>query len=188
MHQRAPDANVYDVPFFAKNRILSNEMCQILVFLLHKSPKYRFQSLEQVKEQLILLRKNIFATTRMLRQLLGHPYLPGENLPELSPNQKIDFRDQEISKFSLKYLAKFVCEHPIQSICINGGSIPIKRIQTDSLVKLELRDSGLFSEDLFILSQVLKNNTSLKHIDLSKNMIGYTYVQERKVLEIKMKN
>jgi hypothetical protein len=31
-------------------------------------------------------------------------------------------------------------------------------------------------------------NNSITSINLSKNMIGYTYMDERKVLEIKMKN
>jgi hypothetical protein len=35
---------------------------------------------------------------------------------------------------------------------------------------------------------VLRVNTSITSINLSKNMIGYTYMDERKVLEIKMKN
>lgn len=34
----------------------------------------------------------------------------------------------------------------------------------------------------------MKDNHSIQHINLAKNMIGYTYVQERKILEIKMKN
>jgi len=93
-----------------------------------------------------------------------------------------------MNKFSLKYLAKFICEFRIESICINGGPMPLERVKSNSLVELNLRDQGLYSEDLFILSQVLKHNTSLTSINLSKNMIGYTYVEERKVLEIKMKN
>lgn len=35
---------------------------------------------------------------------------------------------------------------------------------------------------------MLRTNTSITHLNLSKNMIGYTYMDERKVLEIKMKN
>jgi hypothetical protein len=50
------------VPFFAQKRIISNELCQALVHLLHKNPKYRYQNLAQVKESLLELRKNIFAT------------------------------------------------------------------------------------------------------------------------------
>lgn len=41
-----------------------------------------------------------------------------------------------------------------------------------------MRDQGLFSEDLFVLAKVLKENTSLHTINLSKNMIGFTYVDE----------
>ena len=96
-----------------------------------------------------------------------------------------------MDKFSLKYLAKFICEYEIESICIHGRvdkPMPIRSIQNDQLVVLKLRDTGLYSEDLFIISQVLKNNSSITEVDLSKNMIGLTYVDEKDVLEIKMKN
>ena len=56
------------------------------------------------------------------------------------------------------------------------------------MVELNLRDQGLYSEDLFIISQVLKDNSSLREINLSKNMIGFTYVDERSMLEIKLRN
>lgn len=46
----------------------------------------------------------------------------------------------------------------------------------------------MYSEDLYVLSQVLKGNNSLQKIDLSKNMIGFTYVDERSMLEIKLRN
>ena len=103
----------------------------------------------------------------------------------------VDFRGKDMNKFSLKYLAKFICEYDIESVCINGSfdrPMPIRAIQSNTLVSLNLRDTGLYSEDLFIISQVIKGNTSLRDIDLSKNMIGLTYVDEREVLEIKMKN
>jgi len=38
------------------------------------------------------------------------------------------------------------------------------------------------------LAQVLKGNNSLQYINLSKNMIGFTYVDERSMLEIKLRN
>ena len=50
-----------------------------------------------------------------------------------------------------------------------------------------MRDTGLYSEDLFILSQVLKDNISLKEINISKNMIGMTFVDERKLLDMRKK-
>lgn len=39
-----------------------------------------------------------------------------------------------------------------------------------------------------MLAQVFKGNTSLQNINLSKNMIGFTYVDERSMLEIKLRN
>ena len=95
-----------------------------------------------------------------------------------------------MNKFSLKYLAKFICEVDAESVCINGSQMPmpIRPIQHNMLQELILRDAGLFSEDLFVLSKVLKDNTSIYKIILSKNMIGFTYVDERSMLEIKLRN
>ena len=42
LQKQVPDNSKYDVPFFAQKRILSNELCQALVHLLHKNPKYRY--------------------------------------------------------------------------------------------------------------------------------------------------
>ena len=49
-------------------------------------------------------------------------------------------------------------------------------------------DVGLHSEDLFILSQYLKHNDSITHINLSKNSLGFKYVEQDKQIEVKMKN
>jgi hypothetical protein len=93
-----------------------------------------------------------------------------------------------MSKFSLKYLQKFICEHNIKAVCINGGPLPTREIMSNKMVELNLRAQGLYSEDLFLLSIVINQNKSLKIINLSKNHIGQTFVEERKILEIKMKN
>jgi hypothetical protein len=58
----------------------------------------------------------------------------------------------------------------------------------NQIVALNLRDCGLYSEDLFILSQSLKLNSSLREVNLSKNMIGYTFKSAEKILHMKMKN
>jgi len=126
-----------------------------------------------------------------MRTVLKHPILPGEQLETLDSNAIVDFRGMEMNKFSLKYLAKFICEYDIEGICINGSfdrPMPIRSLQSNNLVQLNLRDTGLYSEDLFIISQIMKDNTSLQEIDLSKNMIGFTYVDEKEMLDIKMKN
>jgi len=100
-----------------------------LVKLLSKTPKNRFQNLAEIKENLIELRKNIFATPQRLRELLRHPVLPGEKLSEINYNQNIDFKGMQMNKFALKYLAKFICEFPqLQSISINGSPMPIRDI------------------------------------------------------------
>ena len=57
-----------------------------------------------------------------------------------------------MNAFSLKYLAKFVFEQRVENLAINGAPMPLHDIKTDNLQQLILRDSGLHSEDLFILS------------------------------------
>ena len=87
--------------------------------------------------------------------VLRHPILPGEELETLDDDVIIDFRGNNMNKFSLKYLAKFICEYDIASICINGSferPMPIRALQSNQLVSLNLRDTGLYSEDLFIIS------------------------------------
>ena len=76
LHQDSPTHNVYQVPYFLRNRILSNDMCYILVKLLHKKPRLRYINLETFKQDLLKLRRNIFKTPKLLRQVLGHPVLP----------------------------------------------------------------------------------------------------------------
>ena len=134
------------------------------------------------------LRKNIFSTPKILRELLRHPILPGEVLDPPNSHRIIDFRNKDMNKFSLKYLAKFICEVDAETVCINGGHMPIRQYKYNMITELNLRDCGLYSEDLFVLSQVLTDNTSLTRINLAKNMIGFKYVDERSMLEIKLQN
>ena len=79
------------------------------------------------------LRKNIFSTPKILRELLRHPVLPGEVLEPPNTHRVIDFRNKEMNKFSLKYLAKFICEVDAETVCINGGHMPIRPIQHNQL-------------------------------------------------------
>lgn len=51
-----------------------------------------------------------------------------------------------------------------------------------------MREQNLYSEDLFILAQFLKHNTSVTNLNLSKNYIGYKFIEEAKIIEMKMKN
>jgi hypothetical protein len=60
--------------------------------------------------------------------LLKHPCLPEEQLGDVNPSETVNLRGKDMNKFSLKYLAKFICEHPIESIAINGGAMPIRSI------------------------------------------------------------
>jgi len=115
-------------------------MCKILVHLLHSDPNIRFTDLDSIKQSLLELRKNIFTTPKILRELLRHPILPGEVLDPVNSHRVIDFRNKDMNKFSLKYLAKFICEVDAETVCINGGHMPIRTIQTNMLVELNLRD------------------------------------------------
>ena len=80
MHLEDPEKNVFKVPYFLKDRIISNDMCKIVVLLLHYDPEHRYESLAAVKDDLLKLRKSIFETPLLLRQVLKHPILPSESI------------------------------------------------------------------------------------------------------------
>lgn len=187
---KRPSDNVFEVPFFLKDYIISNEMCYILVRLLHQKLQHRYANLSEVRRDLLSLKENIFSTPTMLRKVLGHPVIGGTGQPRLDrPPQVVEFaKNQQMNEFSLKYLAKFIFEHNVESLSINGGPMPLLGLKTNSLVELNLRDQGLFSEDLFVLSQFLKHNVSVTRLNLSKNFIGYRHLEETQVIELKMKN
>ena len=85
-----------------------------------------------------------------MRQVLRHPILPEEVLEKNMDNfQNIDFRipknsgsiqQEVINQFSLKYLAKFINEHDVKSICVHGGEIPMREIRMNRLIELNLRE------------------------------------------------
>lgn len=111
--------------------------------------------------------------------------LPGEILPPLqSTDHSIDFRrcqssESAIDGFSLRYLAKFVTEQrSLEKVAIHGTLMPLADIAGNRLTSLNLRGAGLYSEDLYVLSQVLKQNSSLTEINLSRNYIGLSYSEE----------
>ena len=72
-------------------------MCKILVFLLHKEPGHRYEDLNAIKSALLELRKNIFSTPQILRELLRHPVLPGEVLEPANLHSMIDFRNKDMN-------------------------------------------------------------------------------------------
>lgn len=168
LEEKTPDSNVYEVPYFFKDYILSNDMSYILIRLLHQNPKHRFSQLHSVKEELVRLRDNIYSTPLMLRKILGHPILPNENFEQRELPKAIEFKHQKMNEFSLKYLAKYIYEHNVESVSVNGGAMPLLALKSNTLVELSLRNQRLYSEDLFILSQFMKHNTSIKEINLSK--------------------
>jgi hypothetical protein len=84
MHLDSPENNVYRVPFFLADRIVSNEMADILVHLLHKDAEKRYDKLQHVKADLLKLRKNLKETPLLLRQVLKHPVLEGEAFDRLN--------------------------------------------------------------------------------------------------------
>lgn len=189
LHECSPEMNVYEIPYFLQNYVLSNDMCFIIAKLLSESPRHRYQSLPLLRKDLVTLRENIFSTPSMLRRVLGHPILPQDKSLKADPTPKsVDFRSSKMNQFSLKYLGKFIYEHNVESLAINGGPMPLLSMKMNNLVELNLREQNLYSEDVFILSQFLKRNTSVTHINLSKNFIGYKYLDEAKIIEMKMKN
>ena len=69
-----------------------------------------------------------------MRQLLGHPILPGENFftnEELFPslNEHINFKNNYLNAFGLKYMAKFVLDKRVEELAINGGGMPLNQMK-----------------------------------------------------------
>lgn len=91
-------------------------------------------------------------TPIILRQIIGHPILPNEDFGQHAIPKHIEFKNSKMNAFSLKYLAKFVFEHRVENLAINGSPMPLHDIKTDKLKELILKESQLHSEDLFILS------------------------------------
>ena len=89
---KRPSDNVFEVPFFLKDYIISNEMCYILVRLLHQKLQHRYANLSEVRRDLLSLKENIFSTPTMLRKVLGHPVIGGTGQPRLDrPPQVVEF-------------------------------------------------------------------------------------------------
>lgn len=49
MHLDSPENNVYNIPYFLEHKIVSNEMADILVHLLHEDPEKRYDKLSTLK-------------------------------------------------------------------------------------------------------------------------------------------
>ena len=49
MHKENPDDTVFNIPYFCKDFIMSNELCQILVNLLHSQQKHRYEAIPIVR-------------------------------------------------------------------------------------------------------------------------------------------
>ena len=150
------------------------------------------------------LQQNIRNTPQIIRDVLGHPLIPDTDSvdsanEEMSPKKRRksvdqddstvkDFRIAKLSEFSLKYFGKFVYEANIKYARINGGKLPLQMLKENSIVDLDLSKSNLYSEDIFILSMFVKNASGIKKLNLSQNYIGYKYLEESKVIELKMQN
>jgi hypothetical protein len=92
-----------------------------------------------------------------MRKLLGHPMLSSEHyfsneelFPEL--NERISFKNNKLSPFALKYMAKFITGKRVEEFSIYGGGMPLNQMKTDNLVLLNMSEKALHSSDLFILA------------------------------------
>lgn len=70
--------------------------------------------MDLVKEELLRLKAQIYSTPAMLRKILGHPILPNESYLQQALPKIIEFKNQKMNEFSLKYLAKFIYEHNVE--------------------------------------------------------------------------
>jgi Ran GTPase-activating protein (RanGAP) involved in mRNA processing and transport len=63
-------------------------------------------------------------------------------------------------------------------------------LKLNNLVELTLSGQNLFSEDIFILSMFIKDGygSNVRKINFSQNNIGSKYLEESKMIEMKMQN
>ena len=66
-----------------------------------------------------------------MRKIIGHPILPDEDFGKRIIPKLINFKNSKMNEFSLKYLAKFVFEHRVDRLAINGGYMPLHKIKTN---------------------------------------------------------
>lgn len=132
LHELEGSKNVYETPFFMKDFIVSDDMCQILVKLLHENPACRFQSIKELRFSLVQLRENILQTPLILRKIVGHPTMPNEEFTQ-NIDSEIGFQNARLNEFSLKYLAKFVFEHKVENLAINGAFMQLHKIKTNNM-------------------------------------------------------
>ena len=59
LSDKTPKSNVYEVPYFLNDFVLSNDMCHIICRLLHMAPKHRYPSLVDLRTDLLRLKENI---------------------------------------------------------------------------------------------------------------------------------
>ena len=60
LHLNVPQHdNVFNVPKFFKNYVLSNDMIFIIIKLLHQNPQMRFKDIQEVRSELTQLKLNI---------------------------------------------------------------------------------------------------------------------------------
>lgn len=85
-------------------------------------------------------------------------------------------------------MAKFLYSKRVEQLEIHGGSIPLNMIKLENITLLNLSSLGLYSEDLFILSQFLRYNHSITHINLQDNNIGYTYLTPQEISRLRDQN
>ena len=67
LHANSPDQNVFNVPSFFRDYVLSNDMIYIIIKLLHQNPQCRFKDIFEVRQKLQDLRQNILQTPVILR-------------------------------------------------------------------------------------------------------------------------
>ena len=73
-----PQQNVYCLPPFFRDCIISNDMIYIIIKLLHPDPLCRYQDISEVKNALVALKKNILEASANMKLILEHPIVSPE--------------------------------------------------------------------------------------------------------------
>ncbi|CEM26295.1 unnamed protein product [Vitrella brassicaformis CCMP3155] len=91
----------------------------------------------------------------------------------------LDLRNEGLTAFTSRYLAKFANALLADELHITGGPIPLRVIRQGESTSLNLSDRSLAAHDTMVLARLLAHNSTIEHLDLSKNCVAHENAAER---------
>ncbi|CAG9319478.1 unnamed protein product [Blepharisma stoltei] len=157
----------WNCPKLLNNLMVSNGMCSFLLKILAKDLRIRYKNINEVRNDLIALKKDLESIPEILMEGLEHVEVKDQQI--FHEDYILDLRNFDVNDFTLEYLNKFILESRIPNIRIFGGCLPLSAIKSNRIDILDLSNQKLYTEELIVLSLFLEANTQLKVINLSNN-------------------